>query len=247
MNTRKVEIEKDRIRFEDHIHPGGMWSHIMKRNTTLRIIDTDGGANVGALFYNPENYNERYNMADTLKAQHIGRLCYPYVLYSDMGRIFCSITADSLGWHDTICGTTSKEIVKEKHGEGDYQELRNKFYRNGRDNFLIELGKYGLGKSDIVPNANFFSKVQVADVETGDFSFVQGHSKAGDYIDLRFEMDVLTILQTCPHPLDPREKYNPGRISLIVYKSDPPNQDDPSRTIRPENDRGFINTERYYL
>lgn len=241
------KLDESRVRFRDEIHPGGMWSHNMKRHTTLRITDETGGSNMGAVFYNWENPVERYNMPDTLKAQHIGRLCYPYVLYSDMGRVMCSITADTVGWHDTVCGVMDAAQVKSKYGEGDYQELRNDFYRNGRDNFLIELGKYGLGKTDLVPNANFFSKAKVQDEESGKLEFIPGNSKPGDYIDLRFEMDVLTVLQTCPHPLDTGSEYKPGKVSLIVYQSDPPADDDPCRTIRPENARGFENTERYFL
>ena len=33
-----------------------------------------GGANVGAMFYNAELPVERYNMPDTLKAQHIAQV-----------------------------------------------------------------------------------------------------------------------------------------------------------------------------
>jgi uncharacterized protein YcgI (DUF1989 family) len=60
--------------FEDVVREGATWSHVLKRGTALRITDTLGGANVGALFYNWENPAERYNMPDTLKAQHIARL-----------------------------------------------------------------------------------------------------------------------------------------------------------------------------
>ena len=60
--------------FEDVVMPGATWSHVLKRGTALRIIDVEGTANVGAIFYNWENPTERYNMPDTLKAQHIARL-----------------------------------------------------------------------------------------------------------------------------------------------------------------------------
>jgi uncharacterized protein YcgI (DUF1989 family) len=30
-----------------------------------------------------------------------------------------------------------------------------------------------------------------------------GHSKAGGFVDLRFEMNTLVVLNTCQHPLDP--------------------------------------------
>ena len=85
------------ILWEETIQPGATWSHVMKRGTALRITDVEGGANVGALFYNFECPVERYNMPDTLKAQHIARLTKGFVLYSDMGRILCSITEDSVG------------------------------------------------------------------------------------------------------------------------------------------------------
>ena len=75
------------ILWEETIQPGATWSHVLKRGTALRITDLEGGANVGAIFYNFECPVERYNMPDTLKAQHIARLTKGFVLYSDMGRI----------------------------------------------------------------------------------------------------------------------------------------------------------------
>ena len=42
----------------------------MRRGVTLRLTDLEGGANFSALFYNFEEKTERYNMPDTLKAQH---------------------------------------------------------------------------------------------------------------------------------------------------------------------------------
>ena len=62
------------IRFEEIVQPGASWSHVLKRGTTLRIVDTDGGANVSALFYNFELPSERINLPDTLKCQHTARL-----------------------------------------------------------------------------------------------------------------------------------------------------------------------------
>ena len=48
-----------------------------------------------ALLYNHEEKTERYNMPDTLKAQHTAFLTHGHVCYSDMGRVLCSITEDS--------------------------------------------------------------------------------------------------------------------------------------------------------
>jgi urea carboxylase-associated protein 2 len=184
-------------------------------------------------------------MPDTLKAQHIARLTKGFVLYSDMGRVLLSVTADSVGWHDPIGGTSNRKLVEAKYGPSTYQQDRNDYHKNGRDSFLVELGKWGLGPRDLVANVNLFSRVDVAD--DGGLSFVPGNSKAGDSVDLRAEMNVLVILNTCQHPLDPDPKYHPRPAQVSIRRVAAPTADDPCRLSRPENGRGFTLTERYFL
>ena len=121
------------------IAPGEHWSGVLRRGTTLRLTTQADGANVSALMYNYENLSERYNMADTLKAQHTAFLTAGCVCYSDMGRVLCSITADTCGWHDTLSGLSDAELTTAKFGASRYQEARNAFHRNGRDSMLNEI------------------------------------------------------------------------------------------------------------
>ena len=222
-----------------------MWSAVISRGKRLRLTDLDGGANVGMLLYNALERTERYNMPDTLKGQHIFYLRAPYCLHSDMGRLLASITHDDVGWHDTVCGHSDAARVLAKYGANNYQQARNDWHRNAHDCFLIELAKWGLGKKDLVPNLNLFSKV-VAD-DDGRLSFVSGHSKPGGSVELRFEMDTLVVLNTCQHPLDPDSSYHPRRVKLEVMASQPPPDNDPSLMVRPENGRAYRNTQDYYL
>jgi urea carboxylase-associated protein 2 len=215
----------------------------MQRAEVLRIVDVSGEACVSALFYNARDPLERYNMADTLKAQFTAFLTRGRVLYSDMGRVLCSIMGDTCGWHDTISGCGDAESSLAKFGEGDYQKLRNDFHRNARDNFVVELSKHGLGKRDIVANVNFFVKV-VAD-EEGNLAWRPENSRMGAFVDLRFEMDTLVVLSNTPHPLDPARRYAPPRVELTVWRGNPPTLDDECRCSRPENGRGFTLTEAY--
>jgi urea carboxylase-associated protein 2 len=231
--------------FEEVVQPGATWSHVLKRGTSLRLIDVEGGANVGAMFYNWENPTERYNMPDTLKAQHTAHLTRGHVLYSDMGRVLCSVTDDSAGWHDPLSGCSNAALVKQKYGEARYQEHRNDYYKNAYDGFSIELSKYGLSMRDMAAPINFFSKVVVDD--RGNMNFVTGHSKPGTHVELRAEMNVLVILNTCQHPLDPNPRYEPQPIQLFVRKVPAPDANDLCRMSRPENGRGFVLTERYFM
>ena len=236
-------VNLDESVLEEPLRGGQMWSRVLKRGERLRLTDVEGGACVGALFFNAEQPLERYNMPDTLKAQHIARLTAGNVLFSDMGRVLCSIVEDSAGWHDTITGHLTREASTAKYGSGTYQKLRNEFHRNTRDNFLIELGKHGLGKRDVHANVNFFVKIG-ADA-AGNLSWVPG-APAGASVELRAELNTLVVLSNTPHPLDPSPAYAPKPVLLTLRKGPPAAGDDLCARSCPENGRGFELTALYF-
>jgi urea carboxylase-associated protein 2 len=225
---------------------GQKWSRVLKRHESLRLTDASSGGGAGAtcvaaLLYNAADGGERYNMPDTLKAQFTAFLTAGRVLYSDMGRILASITADTCGWHDTLTGHQDAAGAAARFGPGTYQERRNDWLRNTRDNVLVELAKHGLGRRDLHANLNLFAKV-VTD-EAGRFAWVPGNSRPGAHIELRMEMDVLVVLSNTPHPMDPATAYGPPPVALELRRVPPPGADDPCRLARAENGRGFTLTE----
>jgi urea carboxylase-associated protein 2 len=230
--------------WDDTIQGGASWSLVLRRGNLLRLEDIEGGANAATLLYNRDCPVERYNMPDTLKGQHIAHLTAGFILMSDMGRVMASITDDSVGWHDPLGGFNNAASVAAKYGEANYQEHRNAWHRNAHSNLLAEAAKYGLGLRDLGPTVNFFSKVQVA--EDGEMQFIPGNSQAGDFVGIRAEMDLLVIIDTGQHPLDPNPVYAPKPIHFSLHKAGSVSADDPCRKSRPENARAFMNTERYF-
>ncbi|MCE2392536.1 MAG: urea carboxylase-associated family protein [Proteobacteria bacterium] len=231
--------------YADTLAGGRHWSLVVRRGLILRLTDLEGGANAGMLLYNPLNPLERINLPDTLKCQHTFKLTRGHCLYSDMGRIFCSIVSDDVGWHDASGGTCNRALVERKWGALTYQAARNDYLRNGRDSFLIELGKYGLGRRDFAANVNWFSRVEI-DSE-GGMRFVPGHSPAGASVWLRFEMDTLVLLHTCPHPLDGAAEYPRRPVRYELLRDESLAADEFCRNSRPENERGFANNFLYHL
>ena len=231
--------------YEELVPGGGHTSFVLKRGQLLRITDIEGGANVSLLLLNAHEKSERLNLPDTLKCQHTAKLTAGHCLYSDMGRILAAITADTCGWHDSIGGLLNAAEVAEKYGQGRYQELRNGFFRNGMDNLLVELGKWDLGLADLLMNLNLFSKVTVDN--DGCFHFEAGNSKAGDYLELYAPMDTLVVLTALQHPMDPNPQYAPKPVQLSWQQVQSDGISVLCRTSRPENGRGFHNTERLYL
>ena len=231
--------------YEELVPGGGHTSFVLKRGQLLRITDIEGGANVSLLLLNAHEKSERLNLPDTLKCQHTAKLTAGHCLYSDMGRILAAITADTCGWHDSIGGVLNAAETAEKYGQGRYQELRNGFFRNGMDNLLVELGKWDLGLADLLMNLNLFSKVTVD--SDGCFHFEAGNSKAGDYIELYAPMDTLVVLTALQHPMDPNPAYAPKPVQLSWQQVQSDGISVLCRTSRPENGRGFHNTERLYI
>jgi uncharacterized protein len=238
-------IPADRLLLEEDLPGGAAWSFTVRRHHTLRLTALAAGANVSFLCFTRSELVDRYNMADTLKGQHTAKLTTGHILVSDMGRAMMSITGDTLGWHDPLGGHDTAAHIEKKWGKKNYQTARNDWHRNSRDHFLIELAKYGLNARDLVPNVNFFSKLATS--PSGQLSFVPDHSKAGDHLDLRAEMDLLVILTTCHHPMDTSATYGPSPVRVQLHATPPPAADDYCRTYRPENERAFYNAELLYV
>lgn len=229
---------------EETVPGGGHASLIVKRGQSLRITDLRGGANVSVMLSNANEKSERLNLPDTLKCQHTAKLTAGHCLYSDMGRVLAAIVADTCGWHDPIGGVSNAQEVHERYGSGRYQELRNGFYRNGTDNLLVEMGKWGLDIRDLLMTLNLFSRVDVTN--EGALTFVPGNSKAGDYVELYAPMNTLVVLTAIQHPLDPHPEYAPKPIKLALSEA-AREVAECCRNACEENLRGFINTDRLFL
>lgn len=227
------------------IPAGGKWSTKIRSGKQLTFKALGDGANLSLLLYNADDTSERYNMPDTLKAQHTAHLTTGNVLMSDNGRVLASMIDDSLGWHDTISGYATRLMIDERYGKTTYQEQRNDWYRSGEENFAVELFRNGLTNRDLIPVVNLFSKVFCK--EDGSLHFARNHSKKGDTITLRAEMDVLIILSNTPNPLDPSSNYPSVPVEITITDAAPVEENDICVNHRPENRRAFENTWDYCL
>jgi uncharacterized protein len=231
-----TDTDPSLIALTETIPGGAYWSGIIKRGNTLRIIDRTGSAGVALLCYNADNPIERLNVADTAKIQFNAFLTKNYVIYSDMGRVLFSITEDTSGCHDLLTGCSNKASNQRKYGEGGWA--------NSRDNFGKALTRWGLGRADIMPNLNLFTRIAVE--PDGQIKFGENCVKPGSFMDLRAEMNVLAVISNCPHPLHPDASYAPQPIELQIWRSPAPLPDDICRNANPEAVRGFINTDALF-
>ena len=229
---------------EETIPPGGYWTRILRRGQRLRIVDFDGRQACSLLAYNADQTTERFNAPDTVKIQNQIFLSTGRVLFSDLGRVLLSIVDDTSGHHDTLAGFGDAALDRDRYGPGTYLDLHNEYHRNARDNFVMALGRHGLGHGDLVMSFNPFARIRVA--PDGALEWVEGCGRAGAAIELRAEMRVLVAISATPHVLDPNPQYQPGPLQVEIAAVEEPETDDPCRTFSDEARRGFANTDDYW-
>lgn len=226
---------------DDVVPPGGYWTGVVRRGRSVRFTDLEGTGGVAVLLYNASDPSERYNAPDTVKIQNQIFLTAGMVLFSDMGRVLCSVTADTSGHHDTLGGASDAGSVLARHGSGTYLERRNERFVNAHDNFVAALGRHGLDHRDIVANLNLFDRVEVE--PDGAFRWVGPGGGSGAQVDLRAEMDLLIVASNTPHALDPSPTWSTGPLRITVLDGAAPVVD-PRTDPSPERERGFQNTDR---
>jgi urea carboxylase-associated protein 1 len=188
------------------------YSAKLKAGQKIRIIDLAGQQAVDALFYSLDDVSERYSAQDTLAAQaRLGGKFYletGSALLSNEGRKLLTITADTCSFHDTNAGACSCESNTVRFGH------ETRFMHACRENFLVELAKYGMGKRDLVSNVNFFMNVPIR--PNGELTVDDGVSEPGGYVELRAETDVLVLISNCPQVNNPCNGFTPTPIRIII-------------------------------
>ena len=195
-------------RYRRVVPPGRSWSGLVSRGETLRITDLAGEQAVDALIYAAADSAERYDAQLTVLTQASSVVTRGTRLYSSRGRVMMTLAADTLGAHDTLVGCCSAEGNAVRFGE------QARHLHSCRDNFLIELGRHGMSKRDIVANLNFFMPVPVA--PDGRLAIVDGVRQPGHYIDLLAAIDVLCVLSNCPQINNPCNGFDPTPIEVTI-------------------------------
>ncbi len=186
------------------------WSRTIRRGEILRIVDLEGQQAVDTLFYNAHDYGERYDAQQTLLAQRRAYIGIGTELISNDGNVLATVVADTCDRHDTVAGACSCEANTVRFGH------ETRYMHACRENFLVELAKYGMTKRDIVANVNFFMNVPVR--PDGELAVVDGVSRPGSSVDLRAEMDLLCAISNCPQVNNPCNGFTPTPIRIVVLR-----------------------------
>ena len=180
----------------------------LEKGTRLRIIDLGGQQAVDFLCFDLKDRQVRYNAANSIKLNETLYITTGFKLYSDTAQVLMTVTADTVGKHDTIGGACSNQVNYLRYGIPNTCSCR--------DNFIAALKSVGLEPRDIHANINFFMHVPVA--KSGRTGIREGLSRPGDFVELVAEKDVLVVMSNCPQLYNPCSGWNPTPIRVITWQ-----------------------------
>jgi len=199
-------------RYRKVVPAGTYWIDVVLEGETFRIVDLEGNQAVDTLFYNADDPAEHYSVSDTIREQGNIYLNLGTTLMSDLCRPMLTITADTVGRHDTLGGACSTESNTVRYA------LEKKSMHACRDSFqlaIAENDQYGLTKRDIAHNINFFMNVPVT--PDGELEFADGLSAPGKYVEMVAEMNVIVLISNCPQLNNPCNAYNPTPVEVMIW------------------------------
>jgi uncharacterized protein YcgI (DUF1989 family) len=180
----------------------------MRRGQTLRFVDVEGKQVPDLVCFNERDLTEHLNMGNSLLLNQRRELRQGDVLYS----VICNPMM-------TIVGYSNEESYA--YGPMCSEELNRIRYqasgtRNCRDNFALALAPWGLNQRQI-PNA-FVPFMRVEIEPDGTMEIKEPTSRAGDFYDLRAEMDLLVAVSNCPQERNPCNGFKPTPMGIIIYE-----------------------------
>lgn len=197
----------------DEVIPArGHWAREMKRGEVLRITDIEGQQAVDFICYRLDNLAEKFWAAHSAKLNGTIYLTTGHVLYSDLANPMMTITDDTVGVNDVICGSCSLALDIVRYGV-------EKAKPGCMDNFEAAITPWGLERKDVPMCFNIFLDYPVEDRGTVAIDH-EAPSRPGDHIDLRAEMDLLAVISNCPQENNPCNGFNPTPIRATVFAAD---------------------------
>ncbi|RJS94447.1 urea amidolyase associated protein UAAP2 [Salinisphaera sp. Q1T1-3] len=210
--TITSQRREDNALFRQFIDAGDHYIGPVYAGQTLRIVDVEGNEAADTLFFNLADPSERYSCMDTLREQSNVYLTTGSELRSNLNNVMLTITADTVGRHDTLGGACASESNTVRY------DLEKRHMHSCRDNWMLAIAnhpEYGIEKRDIAHNINFFMNVPVT--AEGDLYFDDGISGAGQYVEMTAAMDVVVLISNCPQLNNPCSGFNPTPLEVLVW------------------------------
>ncbi|TDH25157.1 urea carboxylase-associated family protein [Segetibacter sp. 3557_3] len=173
----------------------------LKKGASLKITDIEGQQVSDLICYNCDDTSEYLSAGRTLDYTETIYLSKGHRFYSNRSNVMFSITEDTVGTHDFLLAPCSAEMFRITYGD-------KVPHRGCFGNLCEALEPFGIGPDNIPTCFNVFMNVPV-DGATGKLAVLPPKSKAGDYLIITAEMDLVVGMTACSAGMSNNFSYKP--------------------------------------
>jgi uncharacterized protein YcgI (DUF1989 family) len=156
---------------------------------TLTISAVDGGQVVDLFCFAAGSHTESLSAGHTTDYNETLFLSTEHILYSNQSRPMLTLLEDPAGPHIMLYAPCSQKMYEKSYGITDP-------HPNCLDNFTGSLAKYGIQSHQVGIPLNIFMQIEIQ--PDGTIQIKPPRAKAGDYLILRAEMELIVALSACP-------------------------------------------------
>ncbi len=181
----------------------------IKSGQKIRIIDVEGEQVVDLFCFAENSEEEKLSSGHTTDYNGKIYLSEGDVLYSSGSNPMFTITEDQVGRHIMLYAPCSQKMFEKSYGVAEA-------HPNCLDNLEKNLEQYGIEASQITVPFNIFMSIEIS--PDGKIEIETPKSKAGDYIELRAEMDMIVGVTACSAGACNNYTWTPIDLELYEVK-----------------------------
>src|SRR5687767_10237581 len=190
------------------IPPRSGVSFILKKDQRLKIVDIEGEQVSDFICYNLHDKAEYLSSGRTIDYAETIYLTKGHPFYSNRSNVMFDMIEDTVGRHDFLLTPCSTEMFRIIYG---YERPRRGCYENLRD----ALEPYGIAPDSIPVCFNIFMNVAVNSIN-GRIAVLPPKSKAGDYVIIEAQMDLIVGMTACAAGMSNNFKFKPIGYQVIA-------------------------------
>jgi uncharacterized protein YcgI (DUF1989 family) len=160
----------------------------VQKRQIIRVIDVEGGQVSDLVCFALRDIEEYLSSGRTIDYNEKLFQSTGDILYSNRSNPMLAIIEDPVGKHDFLFAPCSQEMFRLTYNETEP-------HPNCLDNLVSALCPYGVKAFQIPTAFNIFMNVEVS--SSSEIAVKPPLSKAGDFINLRAEMDLIVGVTAC--------------------------------------------------
>ena len=185
------------------------FSVVLYKGQTLRVIDAEGKQVPDLVAISAKDKEEKLSCVYSNILNGTWQLTKGHILYSNKANPMLSIIEDLVGLHYSGGGFCSMEL--------NYLRYKDRNMRNCADNLTMAFKSHEIERRDFNFDCCFNIFMNLTFQPDGTVKLDEPLSKAGDYIDLKAEMDCIIGISNCPQDRNPCNGFNPTSLKIIVF------------------------------